>query len=502
MNANNIDLASSWGGNGTESYAAAVSIPENLPGAYEEMWHECIDIPQNGSYAESHVMKEYPAPPAGGKKTEDERWNFIMNKLINIENNTCNLTQDFNTLSTKVEGQAGLLEEVKTATASNEKSINELYKNLEAVTAEVDRRVAAQMKLREASMQQENFSFKAEVLKEAKDMIREETKEIKDDVLQGKCNFRKINLLVVGIKEAEGENLKEKVSSFFTKNMALPGIKMDASYRLGKPGGDNARPILVRFSSMPHRQRVWFAKSKIKEDEVNGKVWIQEDLPRAAKHVHRTFYKILRKAKSMGGQFEGAHIRGHNLYIDGQAYGEDDVESLPDVLRPSNMATLQSQEAVAFFGRSSPLSNHHPSPFTLDGNHYTCMEQFLAWSKATMAGNQPLISKASAKADPIVYKGILNELRDSVPEDWKAKLDSTVLRGLRAKFQYNPTLTHFLCSTHPRIIGEASLSKTWGIGLFLTHQNVLKPEKWPAEGNLLGKSLMTIREELMATKNA
>lgn len=425
-----------------------------------------------------------------------------MNKLINIENNTSNLTRDFNALSNKVDKQYGFLKEVKSSSDSNERNIADLYKRHESVMAEVDQRVEAKLRLIEASRQAENAAFQAGVMQQAKEIIREETREIKDDVLQDKCDRRKINLLVVGIKEVEGEDLKNVISTFITKNMALSGIKVDTAYRLGKQPGNKPRPVLVRFPFMADRQRVWFAKSKIQPDEDGEKVWIQEDLPRAAKHVQRTFYRIVKKAKSIKGRYEDAHIMGQSLYIDGKAYREDDLESLPDILRPSNLATLQSENTVAFFGRFSPLSNHHPSPFNLDGRHFSCMEQFLAWSRASLVGDQALVSKALSKADPIVYKGILNGLHNSMPEEWKDQLDSVVLRGLRAKFQSNPHLALFLCSTHPKIIGEASLSKRWGTGLTLTHQDVLKSERWPAEGNLLGRSLMSIRDELMATKNA
>lgn len=129
------------------------------------------------------------------------------------------------------------------------------------------------------------------------------------------------------------------------------------------------------------------------------------------------------------------------------------------------------------------------------------MEQFLAWRRASLAGNDSLISRALSIADPVVYKGILNEIRNDKSNDWSRQLDNIALVGLRAKFQQNPALAHFLCSTHPKLIGEASFSKRWGTGLPLTHPDVLQTGKWSPRGNLLGRTLVTIREELIATKN-
>lgn len=306
----------------------------------------------------------------------------------------------------------------------------------------------------------------------------------------------------MGIAEAEGEDLKQTVVSFFSTKMSLPNIKVDTAYRLGKTGGSKPRPVLVRFSGMEYRQQVWFAKSKIKSKKGEGRGWIQENLPKPVKNAHRTLFRILRKARSIEGRFEDAHIKGQTLYIDGQPYRDDNLESLPDELKPSNLAILESEKVVVFFGRFTPLSNHHSSPFSINDKVFTCVEQFLAWSRATMAEEQDLVSRALTKSDPVVYKGILNELHNSKPEEWKEQVENIAMQGLRAKFQQNPALAHFLCSTHPKTLGEASPNKTWGIGLTLNHKEVLHTEKWLKSGNLLGRSLMTIREEMMALKNA
>lgn len=496
-----IDLPQSGAPGGT-------SIPENLPEAQEEnlyleKWHECINTFPSDPYSVQYDIDEgNNSTSTGGELKGDDRWNFVMNKLISIENNTSNLTRNVSTLSSKVDAQANLLQEVKSSTKTNEQKINDLYKKQESITAEVDQRVEARFKLLEKSIQQGNAAFQAQVLTQADEKVKDATQEMRDEFIQEQCESRKLNLMFVGIKEKEEEEPTKVITSFLKNRMDITGVRVDTAYRLGKPGGNKSRPILARFGFMAHRKRVWFSKSKIKPDPEEGRVWINEDLPKAAKHVHRIFYKILRKAKTLGDSYEGAHSKGQTLFIGGEAYREENLETLPDVLRPSSLATIQSEGTLAFFGRYSPLSNHHPSPFLLHDKHFTCMEQFLAWSRATLAGEQDLISKTLAAADPIVYKGILNELRNSKPDEWNEQLDNTALLGLRAKFQQNPSLAHYLCSTHPKTLGEASPNKRWGIGFTLTHPNALASKKWPKQGNLLGKSLMIIREELLITKNA
>lgn len=457
-----IDLDGSMASNG-------IPISENLPPLqgnwHLEQWHECLDSFPTEAYSVSgnHHKRNSPPPSAGELKGED-RWNFVMSKLINIESNTSNLTRDVNTLSGKVNAQADFLKEVKSTTSSNESKINQLYKKQESVMAEVDQRVEAKLRTMEASLQRDNAAFQAQVMEKADQHVRCATQGLRDEFIQEQCESRKLNLLFVGLKEAESEEPVKVISSFLKDRMEITGVRIETAYRLGKPGGNNPRPILARFPIWPQRQRIWFSKSKIKPSKEGGRVWIHEDLPKAAKHVQRTFFRILKKAKSLDGRFEGAHIKGQSLYIDGKAYREEDLESLPDVLRPSCLATRQSENVLVFFGRFSPLSNHHPSPFHLNDLPFTCMEQYLAWNRAALAEDQALISKALSKADPIVYKGILNDLRNNKPEEWKQQVDSIALLGLKAKFQQNPALAHFLCSSHPKLLGEASPNKVWGIG--------------------------------------
>lgn len=312
-------------------------------------------------------------------------------------------------------------------------------------------------------------------------------------------------MLIIGIPESEKDETKDLANSFFKKRMALSDVKVDIAYRLGKEGSHKPRPILVKFKEMAHRNKVWFSKSKISQKE--GRAWIQEDLPKAVKNSYRIFFRILKRARSLGNRFPDAHIKGQSLVVEGKAYGEGDLELLPDVLRPSNLATIQSDVALIYFGRFSPLSNHHLSPFTLDGLEFSCMEQYIAWSRATHAGKANLAAKALKPADPVIYKGILNELKANktndaskalIADQWYGQLDEVVGRGLRAKFRQNPVLASFLCSTHPKTLGEACPDTRWGIGFILSDPNALDTDKWPAEGNVMGKQLSIIRNELLA----
>lgn len=104
---------------------------------------------------------------------------------------------------------------------------------------------------------------------------------------------------------------------------------------------------------------------------------------------------------------------------------------------------------------------------------------------------------AMASREPADHKVILNTLRSNQPEVWKEKAKDYILQATRAKFGQNEHLSDFLIETHPLQLGEASKNQIWGIGLTLDSTEVFDCSKWNAQGNLLGKTLEMVRDELI-----
>lgn len=125
------------------------------------------------------------------------------------------------------------------------------------------------------------------------------------------------------------------------------------------------------------------------------------------------------------------------------------------------------------------------------------MEQFLAYKRAKLSGQKLLIQKALRAQDPVEAKSILNALRSDHPEEWKKEVPTLVLEGLQAKFRQNPALAEYLRNTTPLTLGEASTNPQWGIGLALDNEHVLDKSKWNKQGNLLGRSLMKIQDQMI-----
>ena len=54
-----------------------------------------------------------------------------------------------------------------------------------------------------------------------------------------------------------------------------------------------------------------------------------------------------------------------------------------------------------------------------------------------------------------------------------------------------------LKDTDGKSLAEAGKSKVLAVGLTLNNRNIMDTSKWPKDGNLLGKCLMEIKNELL-----
>lgn len=178
-------------------------------------------------------------------------------------------------------------------------------------------------------------------------------------------------------------------------------------------------------------------------------------------------------AKQSPQTYGEVKVKDYKITINGNKYGLEDLHYLPPELQPEAVYTPRSSKAVVFFTKNSPLSNHYYAPFQLEGKEFSCIEQYLAFTKAKMAQQPNLAKRAMEQKDPAEHKIILNILRKDVQERWTEQAPDVILPAVRAKFLQNEQLANFLVETHPLPIGEASRDTVWGIGLTLESTDVL-----------------------------
>lgn len=322
------------------------------------------------------------------------------------------------------------------------------------------------------------------------------TKESDYKSLKDQANRNKNNLIIIGLPEEDRSPLAS-ASEFVSSTLGIKSVHIDVAYRLGPPppeGSSYARPILMRFTHMADRNKVWRRKTPITTEDGTAVIRIQQDLPKKLREDAHTLHRVLRAASAFP-KYKAAKIIDYKIVLHGKTYDTTKLEQLPKPIRPSSLASKTSESVHIFFTRHSILSNHHPARFTIKGIHYANMEHYLAHQRATFSGDKDIIQRALEASDPLVAKAILNQLKKDRTQEWQERLDKILLVGLRGKFGQNPNLLKFLLDTQNLKLGEASQDPRWGIGFSLDDPTALDPDKWLPTGNLLGRTLSRVREE-------
>ncbi len=142
------------------------------------------------------------------------------------------------------------------------------------------------------------------------------------------------------------------------------------------------------------------------------------------------------------------------------------------------------------------LSNWYPSPFTLDGRSFSSVEQYMMHRKALTFGDTETAAAILATDNVGKIKALGRSVRNYDDTVWNGIRQIVVYKGLLEKFRQNPDLKRQLLATAPHILAECAMQdKIWGIGLSMHDEYRFEPDLWEGQ-NLLGFTLMMVREEL------
>lgn len=144
------------------------------------------------------------------------------------------------------------------------------------------------------------------------------------------------------------------------------------------------------------------------------------------------------------------------------------------------------------------LSNWHMSVFYVDDIRYSSMEQYMMVQKARLFEDYSTATSIMNTDDVVTIKQLgrmVSNYNDSI---WSGMRQIVVYKGLKEKFKQDSELNKALASTGNSILAECAVKDLiWGIGLSMNDDNRFHMDKWRGQ-NLLGYSLMLVREELKA----
>lgn len=507
----------------TRSSHAATNVPmtPSGPASSESFVSEAYTTTSSVSPEENQVISTSSGPPSGDgpsetnsvppRSTSDSdyilqqmfaRFDGIESKLGKLDGMERQLAK-LDGIEAKTDGLVKDMHSVKG-------SLNSLQDEVETVKAEAKRSeerlekevadLRAQLKSQDAKLASMAEGIEDRVLTETRSHFNGFTRHIEHAFVREQAASRKYNLIFTGVQENNRVPDVAKIRNICSSSLKINNLSIQTADRLGAKARSSARPrpILVRFNTLPDRNRVWRAKKKLQQGPERN-IWVQEDMPRSLREDLRALLKVAKHAESLGKEeYKFIRVQDFRLTLNNKSYGPSELEQLPHDLRPSTICTKWTDNVVIFFGRYSPLSNHHISPFTVNETSFSCVEQYLAVARARLSGNTEMLERALSCSNPSDCRGILNALREDHRDEWENCRAPVLMKALRNKFTQNAALGNYLKETFPRHLGEASSDVAWGIGLDLEDENATSTSSWHAEGNLLGKSLSTVRNELMS----
>jgi len=157
-----------------------------------------------------------------------------------------------------------------------------------------------------------------------------------------------------------------------------------------------------------------------------------------------------------------------------------------------------TEEFVFFWG--GICSQWYSSWFEIDGQKYSCAEQYMMYKKALLFEDEDVANAIMRTQNPMEQKALGRKVRGFDKDKWEEVCREYVYEANYAKFTQNPDLLFELVSYGDRDIVEASPEDPiWGIGMHETNPDIFDRTKWKGT-NWLGEAIMRVRDTLKVEK--
>jgi hypothetical protein len=179
-------------------------------------------------------------------------------------------------------------------------------------------------------------------------------------------------------------------------------------------------------------------------------------------------------------------------------------------------------EIVTFLSHKKPkdpnyycFSNWCPSRFVVDNITFWSAEHYIMYRKAFLFGDYDVADEILSLVPTAIptqeigdnweyWDNLMNKIKTlgrsikNFKQDvWDDRQFGLVYPGIAEKFKQNPYMEEILMSTGDKLLVEAAPYDTvWGVGLSADNPDIQDPSKWKGK-NLLGKLLMTVRNDIM-----
>lgn len=218
-----------------------------------------------------------------GKKSADEKLNFLINELLEIKQQVSKLDSiqaSTDTLAKKLSGVTARTTELETAVTTNTARLREVNDQLSTLETAVKKqegnittivqlkheiskssaKTITQMNQLVDTQGQQVQSFKSSKKMVKKEIMKEVDKKIDKIREEERCRaFKKeafknrLNLIIVGLKEEENKSALVQAADFFKNALQIKDLEITTAHRIGSKSEDDshyARPIWVKLKKL------------------------------------------------------------------------------------------------------------------------------------------------------------------------------------------------------------------------------------------------------------
>jgi ribA/ribD-fused uncharacterized protein len=241
-----------------------------------------------------------------------------------------------------------------------------------------------------------------------------------------------------------------------------------------------------------YRQVVWLNRHKL----AGSRYFILEDYPVEITNKRKLLYPAF-KAAQRSADFTQVSLTVDRLIVDGQTFTVDNMQQLPDSLQPANTAVVETEDTVVFFTRNAIFSNLHPMAIMIEGQNFSCNEQFYQYRKALFFNDQVAARKIKSETNPYIMMSIARDIKGYKHGVWMKQARKSLMRANEAKYEQHERARLALQATGSKKLGEASSNKVFGTGVGLFSKKAADQNAWSGS-NMMGSILEEIRNKMFS----
>ena len=185
-------------------------------------------------------------------------------------------------------------------------------------------------------------------------------------------------------------------------------------------------------------------------------MYINREYNNETESARKLLRPILKASKQYNEYKNTSRLDGDKLVINGRRYGKNNLQQLPDKLKPMKVSTREDSDTIGFFGELCPFSNFYESEFIWNRYIKHCFEQYIQHQKAKYRRDVATANEIMSCKTALQCKCASRNINNYQAEEWIKFTETECIKDLTAKFDQNPKLKAALLNTGEKALVECS----------------------------------------------